>query len=180
MTNNHAPALFPVVIINTGGTLNKRYDPLSGDLFVPSDDAAVMQLIQCAMPNLELHLQGALHKDSLEMTDFDRSALAAIIQSLPSAMASAPIIVVHGTDTLNLTAEYLDQADLNRIVIITGAMKPVIIDPIEAALHLGMALGFAAAEPQAGIYVAMHGRVLPYRALLKNRALGVFQALNTP
>jgi L-asparaginase len=180
MTKNHAPALLPVVIINTGGTLNKRYDPLSGELFVPSDDAVIMQLIQCAMPNLELHLLGALHKDSLELTDFDRSALAAIIQSLPDTMADAPIIMVHGTDTLHLTAEYLDQANLNRVVILTGAMKPACIDPIEAALHLGMALGFAAAEPQAGIYVAMHGRVLPHHALLKNRARGVFQPFNTP
>lgn len=174
------PARLPVVMINTGGTLNKRYDPLSGALFVPPDEAAIRQLTQCTRPNLELHLLGALHKDSLEMTDFDRNTLVALIESLPSAMATAPIIMVHGTDTLHLTAKYLDEANLNRVVILTGAMQPFIIDPIESALHLGMALGFAAAEQKAGIYVAMHGRVLPYRLLLKNRTLGVFQPVGAP
>ncbi|HQS02656.1 MAG: hypothetical protein B7Y07_08220 [Halothiobacillus sp. 24-54-40] len=179
MIKTHAPALLPVVIINTGGTLNKRYDPLSGALYVPSDEAAILRLIHSASPNLALHLLGLGHKDSLDMTDFDRSALVATIQSLPSAMAAAPIIVVHGTDTLHLTARYLDEAHLNRLVILTGAMQPVSIDPIEAAVHLGLALGFAAAEPPAGIYIAMHGRVLPYPTLLKNRTLGVFQPVGT-
>ncbi len=173
-------ALFSVVIINTGGTLNKRYDPVSGALFVPPDEAAIRQLVQCTRPNLELHLLGALHKDSLEMTDYDRATLVAIIQSLPDNMATAPVIIVHGTDTLHLTAKHLDEANLNRVLILTGAMKPFIIDPIESALHLGMALGFAAAEREAGIYVAMHGRVLPYPALLKNRTLGVFQPIGAP
>ena len=176
MPQNSAAQQFPLVLINTGGTFNKRYNPISGELFVPDDERAITQILHSALPNLDLHTLGVSHKDSLDMTDADRRALTAVIQALPQTLATAPVIVIHGTDTMHLTAAHLAQAELNRLIILTGAMKPFEIDPVEAALHAGLALGFAAANPDAGIYIAMHGRVLPYSNIIKNRALGVFQA----
>lgn len=169
-----------IVIINTGGTLNKRYDPLTGHLRVPSDEQALVPLLESAAPNLALHIQGLIHKDSLEMTDEDRQLIAATIHALPDSLQSAPVIIVHGTDTLHQTALALDAANLNRPVILTGAMRPAELDPRESALHLGLALGFIAAGPLPGIYIAMHGRVLPFAQLIKNQRLGVFQPVSTP
>lgn len=166
-----------IVLINTGGTLNKRYEPIRGNLIVPDDEFAIEQLLAAASPNLDVHLLGLIHKDSLDMTEDDRSLIVAAIRTLPGAVQEAPIIIVHGTDTLHQTAAALDHAALDRIVILTGAMRPAEIEPLESALHLGLALGFLAAGPQPGIYVAMHGLVLPYTQFGKDRAQGIFRPM---
>lgn len=171
------PTRLPVVIINTGGTLNKCYDPIAGQLIVSPDETAITKLLESAAPNLDIHLMGLIHKDSLEMTDEDRKLIIAAIRTLPGSLQRAPIIVVHGTDTLHQTATMLDQAPLDHVVILTGAMRPAEIEPRESALHLGLALGFLAAAPEPGIYVAMHGRVAPYSQLRKNYDEGIFRPL---
>lgn len=168
----------PVVIINTGGTLNKRYEPIAGTLIVPSDELAITESLLSAAPNLDIHLMGLIHKDSLEMTDDDRQLIIAAIRTLPGSMQGAPIIVVHGTDTLHQTAITLDHAELDRVVILTGAMRPAEIEPRESAQHLGLALGYIAANPEPGIYVAMHGRVAAYRQLRKDYQLGLFRSMD--
>jgi L-asparaginase len=114
----------PVVIINTGGTLNKRYEPIAGTLIVPSDELAITESLLSAAPNLDIHLMGLIHKDSLEMTDDDRQLIIAAIRTLPGSMQGAPIIIVHGTDTLHQTAITLDHAELDRVVILTVSMRP--------------------------------------------------------
>lgn len=168
----------PVVIINTGGTLNKRYEPIAGTLIVPSDELAITESLLSAAPNLDIHLMGLIHKDSLEMTEDGRQLIIAAIRTLPGSMQGAPIIVVHGTDTLHQTAITLDHAELDRVVILTGAMRPAEIEPRESAQHLGLALGYIAANPEPGIYVAMHGRVATYRQLRKDYQLGLFRSMD--
>lgn len=171
------PALFPVVIINTGGTFNKRYQPLTGQLAVANDEQTIEDLLHSAAANLDIHLIGIIHKDSLEMTDEDRALICETIRLLPSSFNAAPVIVIHGTDTMHETAKVMAEAALNRVIILTGAMQPAQIDPVEASLHLGLSLGFSAAAPQPGVYIAMHGRVCPYTQYRKNRVLGVFQTI---
>lgn len=171
------PPLAPqaLVLINTGGTFNKRYNPLLGTLDVPTDAHAIEQLLTSARPNLRLHLIGRIHKDSLDITATDRAELVDTLRTLPDEFQHAPVLIVHGTDTLDQTATALEAAALNRLIILTGAMRPADIDPVEPALHLGLALGFIAAAPPAGVYVAMHGLVRPHRQLVKDRAAGVFK-----
>ena len=175
MSTSNSPSSFPVVIINTGGTLNKRYQPLTGLLTVANDERTIEELLHSASPNLDMHLIGLIHKDSLDMTQSDRALICASIRNLPPAFNSAPVIIIHGTDTMHETALFLDEENLNRVIVITGAMRPAEIDPVEASLHLGLTLGFAAANPPPGMYIAMHGRVLPYAEYRKNRTLGIFQ-----
>ena len=165
---------FELVLINTGGTFNKRYDPVSGQLAVAEDAEAVLGSLRSAMANLSLHVVEPVHKDSLEMTAADRLRIVESVHRCPPRWSAAPIVVVHGTDTMHLTAEALERAELERVIVLVGAMRPVEIDPVEGALHLGLALGFVQADPPAGVYVAMHGRVLPHHQLRKDRVLGRF------
>ncbi len=165
----------PLVLINTGGTFNKRYNPLLGTLDVPTDDQAITRLLASAQPNLEVYGIGQIYKDSLEITEDDRAALVQSLRRLPAAFRQAPVLIVHGTDTLDQTAAALEAAALDRLIILTGAMRPAEIDPVEPALHLGLALGFIAAAPPAGVYVALHGLVRPHRQLVKDRVAGVFK-----
>lgn len=175
MSTSNSQSSFPVVIINTGGTFNKRYQPLTGLLTVASDERTIEELLHSAAPNLDMHLIGVVHKDSLEMTQDDRASICESIRNLSPSLNSAPIIIIHGTDTMHATALFLDEENLNRVIVITGAMRPAEIDPVEASLHLGLTLGFAAATPSPGVYIAMHGRVLPYTQYQKNWTLGIFQ-----
>lgn len=155
-------------ILNTGGTFNKRYDPIKGELFVPNDNLAVEQIVKSLV--ISIPLQGVLYKDSLEMDNHDRSVLAHTISSLEETM----IIVVHGTDTMDLSAEYVASLGLDKVIVFTGAMIPFSIDPIEATANLSMAIGYAH-NAKHGVHIVMQGVMGPYDQVKKNKAAGKFE-----
>ena len=157
-----------MLILNTGGTFNKRYNPLSGELFVPKDNHAVEAIVNSLV--VDIDVQGILYKDSLEMNDDDRELLAQTI----SASEEKVIIVVHGTDTMDLSADTIAQLALQKTVIFTGSMVPFSIDPIEATANLAMAIGFAL-RSCSGVYIVMQGICGQYNYVRKNRECGKFE-----
>lgn len=158
-------------IMNTGGTFNKRYNPVNGELEVPFDNVAVEEIVKHF--SYEVDIAGVLYKDSLEMDQTDRDQLTAIM----SADDEDVFVVVHGTDTMHLTAEQLAEYLPNRVIVLVGAMVPFSIDRCEASLNLGMALGFAATQPANGVYICMSGIIAPYDRIRKNRAEGRFEVV---
>jgi L-asparaginase len=158
-----------MIIINTGGTFNKRYDPVTGDLVVPFDNMAVEAILGRFTYGVEV--AGLIYKDSLDMTAEDRRMMADVIL----ASEKKTFVIVHGTDTMHLSAAFLAELVKDRIVILTGAMVPFSIDPVEATANLAMALGFAEAEPEPGVYVCMQGIVAPHEKIIKNRETGKFE-----
>jgi L-asparaginase len=158
-----------ILIVNTGGTFNKYYDPISGELKVDQTGAALRRLAQSW--HTELEIIDIIGKDSLEMTNHDRLELLAIV----SQSDARRIIVVHGTDTMDITAAYLEDAELEKCVVFTGAMVPYAIDPVEASANFASAYGYLLQNDTDGIYIAMHGLVLPYRKITKKRELGCFR-----
>lgn len=157
-----------MLILNTGGTFNKRYDPIRGELFVPLDNDAVEAILKSLV--IEIDVQGILHKDSLEMKDADRSLLADTIAKSDEKV----IIVVHGTDTMELSAEFIAGLALQKTVVFTGAMIPFSINPIEATANLSMAIGFAC-RSCSGVYIVMQGICGQYNYVRKNREYGKFE-----
>jgi L-asparaginase len=157
-----------MLILNTGGTFNKRYNPRSGELFVPNDNHAVEAIASSLV--IDISLQGILYKDSLEMDDADRALLAQTI----AASEEKVIIVVHGTDTMDLSAESVAQLALQKTVIFTVAMVPFSIDPLEATANLAMAIGFAL-RSCSGVYIVMQGICGQYNYVRKNREYGKFE-----
>ncbi|WOE70751.1 asparaginase domain-containing protein [Hydrogenimonas thermophila] len=160
-------------IINTGGTFNKRYDPLEGKLFVPTDNLAVESAIASMRHGCEIKISGTIYKDSLEMDSADRDLLCEIV----TKVAEKSIVIVHGTDTMDKSAKALDEwlgKSNDKRVVFTGAMVPFSIDPIEATANLVMSISSVQfLDP--GVYIAMHGRVLPYDKIKKNREIGIFE-----
>lgn len=157
-----------MLILNTGGTFNKRYNPLTGELFVPSDNRAIDVILQSLV--IEIDVQGILYKDSLEMNDEDRALLADTIAKSDEKV----IIVVHGTDTMDLSAEFIAELAYQKTIVFTGAMIPFSIDPIEAAANLSMAIGFAY-RSCSGVYIVMQGICGQYNYVRKNREYGKFE-----
>lgn len=155
-------------IINTGGTFNKRYDPIKGELFVPNDNRAVEAILDSLV--VSIPVQGVLYKDSLEMDNDDRAVLAtAIAQS-----DEKRIIVVHGTDTMDLSAASVERLGLEKVVVFTGAMIPFSIDKVEATANLSMAIGYAQGAKN-GVYIVMQGVMGNFGQVKKNKSAGKFE-----
>ncbi|WP_372592106.1 asparaginase domain-containing protein [Guyparkeria sp.] len=165
----------PVLLVDAGGTFNKRYDPIRGDLQVVPGHAAVDMIVASARENLDLVCVQPVCKDSLEMTDADREAIVAAIDAADPRWRAAPVIVIHGTDTMEQTAEVIAGRLADRLVVLTGAMRPFEIDAVEPALNLGLALGFVQGASRPGIFLAMSGLVRPLGELAKDREAGVFR-----
>ncbi len=160
-----------MLILNSGGTFNKRYNEISGELEVPYDNAAIERILYTAQE--AYNLAGVVYKDSSEMDSNDRRMLADIIRE----SIEDTFVIVHGTDTIDLTAEFLDEVFDDRKIIITGAMKPFEIDNIEASLNLGMAIGYAKAVKETGVFICMSGLVEPWKNIAKNRNIGKFEVV---
>lgn len=158
-----------ITVINTGGTFNKRYNPLSGELDVPKDSIALDEIISYCY-NIDFEVLNIISKDSLEMNDDDRELIVRTIKNCKNQN----IIIVHGTDTMDLTAKYLDEKIKDKKIILTGAMLPISINKVEATLNFSQAIGFLNANIENGIYISMHGSVKNYKKLIKNRELGKF------
>ena len=158
-----------ITVINTGGTFNKRYNPLTGELEVPKDSLALDEIISYCY-NIDFDVLNVISKDSLDMSDADREFIVKTIQD----SKNKNIIIVHGTDTIDLTASFIDENIKDKTIVLTGAMLPISINKIEATLNFASAIGFLNANIKNGIYISMHGSVKNYKKLIKNRELGKF------
>jgi len=158
-----------MLILNSGGTFNKRYNPISGELEVPYDNYAIERIVESVSSQYDL--AGVVYKDSLEMNADDRKMLTNIILE----SKENKFLVVHGTDTMHLSAEFFDEVFNDRIIVLTGAMKPFEVDNVEASLNFGMAMGFLNATTEAGIYICMSGHIEKWNNIEKNRDIGKFE-----
>lgn len=158
-----------MLILNTGGTLNKRYNLLNGELEVPVDNQAVEKILESV--NEKYNLAGVVYKDSLEMDSNDRKMLASIIME----STDDTFIIIHGTDTMDVTAEFLDEIFDDRKIILVGAMKPFELEKVESSFNIGMAIGYSKAIEYNGVYICMSGYVEPWDKLTKNRSKGKFE-----
>ena len=158
-----------VTIINTGGTFNKRYNPLKGQLEVPNDNIALNKILASCF-NVDYEVKNIVSKDSLDMDDADRQLITNAVRD----SANDNIIIIHGTDTVDLTSEFLRKQISNKKIVFTGAMVPMSIDEVEATMNFSQALGFLSAKVENGIYLAMHGVVVDASRLVKDRSVGKF------
>ncbi|QOY55212.1 asparaginase [Candidatus Sulfurimonas marisnigri] len=158
-----------MLILNSGGTFNKRYNSLTGDLEVPYDNDAINRILISVESSYDL--AGVVYKDSLDMTIDDRKILANIIMESKDDV----FVIVHGTDTMRETAQFLGAIFDDRAIVLVGAMKPFEIDQVEASLNLGMAIGFAKGVDEYGVYICMNGYIEPWEKLEKNRKFGKFE-----
>lgn len=158
-----------MLILNCGGTFNKRYNELNGELEVPYDNNTIEKIL--ASFGSKYALAGVIYKDSLDMDMNDRKMIANIIME----SSDDKFLIIHGTDTMNLTAEFLSEIFEEKTIILTGAMKPFEIDPIEASLNLGIAFGYLNATESNGVYICMNGYIKPFDRIVKNRNIGKFE-----
>ena len=158
-----------IEIINTGGTFNKRYNPISGELEVPKDYLAIKNILKKSLFQKRVKITQIISKDSLEFTKKDRKKLTKTIKK----SKANKIIVIHGTDTMNKSAKFVAKKIKNKKIIFTGAMKPFEIEKIEAVSNFMIGIGFLE-NCKNGIYISMHGNCKNFDKIRKNYKQGVF------
>ena len=119
-----------ITVLNTGGTFNKRYNPLKGELEVPTDNIALDEIIQNCF-NVDFEIINIISKDSLEIIDEDRDILVETIKKLENEN----IIVVHGTDTIDVTAKYLNNRIENKKIVLEYFPNTKTIDTTDIDLE---------------------------------------------
>jgi L-asparaginase len=159
-----------VRIFVTGGTFDKEYNELNGQLyFKDSHLPEMLKLGRCLVP---VDLRTLMMIDSLEMTDMDREL---IVRHCEEADEDK-IIITHGTDTMAATARLLAEKVSGKTIVLTGAMIPYKFGSSDGLFNLGSAMAFVQTLTP-GVYIAMNGRCFHADNVRKNKETGVFEEL---
>ncbi len=156
-------------ILITGGTLDKQYNPLNGELIF--NQSSITQMLNQSRSTVEVSTEVLMLKDSLDMIDTDRQRLSEAC----NASDEKQIIITHGTDTMVDSAQVIAaDLDINKTVVLLGAMVPYQFKGSDALFNLGCAMSAVQVLP-AGVYITMNGQVFDYREVKKNRTIGEFE-----
>ncbi len=162
-----------ILIINTGGTFNKVYNPITGNLDIDTKGKALKSIENRWLNQFEII--NIIGKDSLEMTHEDREEILKQININPYQY----IIIVHGTDTMDKTANYLSSKKIDKKIVLTGSMVPFSINSIEATANIASAYGFIHEANDNGVYIAMNGKFGTYQKIQKNKEKGFFELIES-
>ena len=162
-------------IIITGGTFDKQYDAIRGQLTFK--DTHLPDIIEQVRTSLPITFELNQMVDSLDMLDENRQRVLDACRKAEEEQ----IVITHGTDTMTETAAVLGQsfstgesALAGKRIVLTGAMVPYSVSGSDALFNLGSAI-MAAQLLEPGVYITMNGRCFPWHAVKKNRTLGIFE-----
>ncbi len=158
-----------ISIITVGGTIDKIYFDAKSEYEVgPPNIEKVLGELNLS---IDYSIISLLRKDSLDMTDSDRSLIYKTVKKDPSDR----ILITHGTDTMVETAKYL--ADIKgKTTVLTGAHEPALFKTSDALFNIGCALGALQALEE-GAYIAMNGKVFQANQVKKNVEKNRFEEL---
>ena len=157
-----------IAVFVTGGTFDKEYNELNGELFFKKTH--VKEMLDMGRSKVSTRVETLMMKDSLVITDEDRAQIAKACK----AAKEQHILITHGTDTMEDTARYLATRVKNKTIVLTGAMVPYKFGSSDGLFNLGCGLTFAQMLAP-GVYVAMNGRYFAWDNVRKNKKKGVFE-----
>jgi L-asparaginase len=158
-------------IFVTGGTFDKEYNELTGELYF--QDSHIKEMLRKGRCRVDVQVRTLMMVDSLTLDDDDREMLRVNCARCPDER----IVVTHGTDTLEATARCLAAAKIPKTIVLTGAMIPYTFGSSDGLFNLGSALAYAQVLPH-GVYVAINGRCFHGDNVRKDRRTGTFETLD--
>jgi L-asparaginase len=158
-------------IIVTGGTFDKEYNPITGELSF--NNTHIPTMLKLGRSRLDVTIKTVMMRDSLNMTRDDRNRI--LRECLTSK--EDKILITHGTDTMAETAKLLGQKITDKTIVLTGAMIPYAFGSSDGLFNLGSALAFLQTLPP-GVYVSMNGRYFNWNNVRKNKKIGLFEELH--
>jgi len=160
-----------IKILVTGGTFDKEYDEINGNLYFK--ETHIPEMLRLGRCTVDIEVKTAMMIDSLEMTEENRESILDYCKQCEEEK----IVITHGTDTMEKTAHVLGSANLRKTIILTGAMIPYKFGSSDGFFNLGSAIAFAGTLPY-GVYVAMNGRYFNWTNVTKNKKTGVFEEIS--
>jgi L-asparaginase len=157
-------------IFITGGTFDKEYNELNGELYFK--ETHMDELLSKGRSRVPVEIKTLMMIDSLEMTAKDREFITRECKECEEDK----IIITHGTDTMTVTAGVLAENIKNKTIVLTGAMIPIKFGSSDGLFNLGSALAFVQSLAP-GVYVAMNGRYFNWDNVRKNKETGIFEEL---
>ena len=166
-----------ITLITTGGTIEKTYDDLTGEL--SNRKTLIRRMLgELRIEGTEVQILELMSKDSLDLTDEDRGRIVdavrlAGIDSQTSGCSG--VVILHGTDTLAETGELIHRevSGLVGPVVLTGAWRPFEMKRSDALQNLTEAI-FAAGVLEPGVYCVAHGQVHRFPGVSKDRERKTF------
>ena len=159
-------------IFITGGTFDKEYNELTGELYFKSSH--MYELLELGRCHLNVEIETLMMVDSMEMSKTGRNYIVQKCIEEPVQQ----IVITHGTDTMVETANMLADANIDKTIVLTGAMIPVKFGSSDGLFNMGSSLSFVQALPS-GIYIAMNGQIFNQENVKKNKKMGIFEELES-
>ncbi len=162
-----------IQIFVTGGTFDKEYNYITGELFFK--DSHLSEMFERGRCTVDIDVRTLMMVDSLEMTTEDRDIIAHNCKKC----SVENIIITHGTDTMVETAKHLIDKEIEgKTIVLTGAMIPYAFGTSsDGFFNLGSAIAFVQTLP-VGVYIVMNGRYFNWNNVKKNRQTGYFEELS--
>jgi L-asparaginase len=161
-----------IQVFVTGGTFDKEYNFTTGELYFK--DTHLPEMFARGRCTVPIDIKTLMMTDSLEMGDEDRE----IVLHNCRRTSSQHILITHGTDRMVQTAKALAAENLDKTIVLTGAMIPYAFGTSsDGFFNLGSALAFVQVLPP-GVYVVMNGRWFPWNKVRKNKDTGYFAEIN--
>jgi len=157
-----------IKILITGGTFDKEYMELTGELIFKNTH--VHEMLKLGRCGVELKIRTLMMIDSLEMTEYHRNI---ILEKCRNAKEEK-IIITHGTDSITETARFLVENVKDKTIVLTGAMIPYAFGSSDGLFNLGSALAFVQSLPH-GVYIVMNGKYFNWDNVRKNKVTGKFE-----
>ena len=162
-----------IQIFITGGTFDKSYNHISGDLFF--EKTHVPEMLKRSKCRLDVNVKTLMMIDSLEMTERD---IQKIINECKESKSSQ-IVITHGTDTMVHTASKIAEKIKNKTIVLTGAMIPYAFgSSSDGFFNLGSALSFVQTLKN-GVYISINGQYFDFDKVRKNIDKGYFEIKNS-
>lgn len=158
----------PITFLTTGGTIDKVYFDANSEFEV--GESVVDHILREALVDVPWEVVPLMRKDSLDLTDRDRTAIRDYIDEHDGYR----YIITHGTDTMRQTADALVTLAGRNTIVLTGALTPARFRATDAVFNIGMAVA-AVQTAGPGIYIAMSGQIFRAAEAVKNRDRNRFE-----
>lgn len=162
-----------IKIFITGGTID-GYEYSSEDDAPEEKQTFIPKLLEDFGFTTPYSIEELMNKDSRFITDKDRE----IIAQKCAKCEEKNIVITHGTITMVETAKYLQSKNLDKTIVLIGAMIPADQPDTDGPDNLKRAFE-EARKLQAGVYISMSGQIFEADNVRKNTEKGLFEKLNS-
>ena len=158
-----------ITFIQTGGTIDKDYPKTTKGYAFEFGEPATRRILEKLNPSFEYEILTTCQKDSLEITNVDRQDLVNLINE----NSADKFIITHGTDTMMETANFIFPKISNKVIVLTGAMRPEQFSNSDAPINVGGAIA-ATQVLEPGVYLFMTGILKSCVEIKRNMETGKF------